>query len=141
MNLPRLAIHNSQFTITLVVLMVLVGIVSYLNMPRSEDPQFDIPITLLEVIYPGASPTDIETLVVDPLEEEFADIENIKKIESQVKNGGARIEVTFLYGAKWLELDANTSIGISFVFFLITALISFFGIIYHFRKPQLETVS
>jgi len=98
MNLPRLAIHNSQFTITLVVLMVLVGIVSYLNMPRSEDPQFDIPITLLEVIYPGASPTDIETLVVDPLEEEFADIENIKKIESQVKNGGARIEVTFLYG-------------------------------------------
>ncbi|MEX0361120.1 MAG: lysylphosphatidylglycerol synthase transmembrane domain-containing protein [Allomuricauda sp.] len=50
-------------------------------------------------------------------------------------------EVTFLYGAKWLELDANTSIGISFVFFLITALISFFGIIYHFRKPQLETVS
>ncbi|TMU57178.1 lysylphosphatidylglycerol synthase transmembrane domain-containing protein [Flagellimonas algicola] len=50
-------------------------------------------------------------------------------------------EVTFLYGAKWLELDANTSIGISFVFFLITALISFFGIFYHFKKPQLETVS
>ncbi|WP_431122412.1 lysylphosphatidylglycerol synthase transmembrane domain-containing protein [Flagellimonas flava] len=50
-------------------------------------------------------------------------------------------EVTFLYGAKWLELDANTSIGISFVFFLVTALISFFGILYHFKKPQLETVS
>ncbi|WP_420400338.1 lysylphosphatidylglycerol synthase transmembrane domain-containing protein [Flagellimonas sp.] len=50
-------------------------------------------------------------------------------------------EVTFLYGAKWLELDANTSIGISFVFFLITALISFFGIVYHFKKPQLEMVS
>ncbi|MEW6983642.1 efflux RND transporter permease subunit [Colwelliaceae bacterium 6471] len=98
MNLPRLAIKNAQFTITIVVLMVLVGIVSYFNMPRSEDPQFDIPITLLEVIYPGASPTDIESLVVDPLEEEFADVENIKKIESQIKNGGARIEVTFLHG-------------------------------------------
>ncbi len=54
-------------------------------MPRSEDPQFDIPITLIEVVYPGASPTDIETLVVDPLEEEFADIENIKRVESQIK--------------------------------------------------------
>nr|WP_242527972.1 lysylphosphatidylglycerol synthase transmembrane domain-containing protein [Muricauda sp. CAU 1633] len=50
-------------------------------------------------------------------------------------------EVTFLYGAKWLGLDASTSIGISFTFFLITALISLFGIVYHFKKPKLETVS
>tara|TARA_B110000438_G_scaffold303609_1_gene365953 strand:- start:4527 stop:7583 length:3057 start_codon:yes stop_codon:yes gene_type:complete len=99
MQLPRIAIKNAQFTFTIVVLLVLVGIVSYFQMPRSEDPQFDIPITLLEIIYPGASPTDIETLVVDPLEEEFAEIEGIKKIESQIKNGGARIEVTFLYGS------------------------------------------
>lgn len=103
MNLPRTAINNAQFTITIVILMVLIGIVSYLNMPRSEDPQFDIPITVLEVIYPGASPLDIETLVVDPLEEEIADIENIKKIESQVKNDGARIQVTFRYGT---DVDA-----------------------------------
>lgn len=99
MRLPSTAIKNAQFTLTIVVLLVLVGIVSYFQMPRSEDPQFDIPITLLEIIYPGASPTDIESLVVDPLEEEFADIEGIKKIESQIKNGGARIEVTFLYGS------------------------------------------
>ncbi len=99
MKLPNLAIKNAQFTLTIVALLVLVGIVSYFNMPRSEDPQFDISITLIEVVYPGASPTDIETLVVDPLEEEFADIENIKKVESQIKNGGARIEVTFHYGS------------------------------------------
>lgn len=48
-------------------------------------------------------------------------------------------EVTFLYGAEWLGLDASTSIGISFTFFLITALTSLFGIIYHFKKPQLES--
>jgi multidrug efflux pump subunit AcrB len=99
MKLPSLAIKNAQFTLTVVVLLVLVGIVSYFHMPRSEDPQFDIPITLIEVIYPGASPADIETLVVDPLEEEFADIENIKKVESQIKNDGARIEIKFHYGS------------------------------------------
>ena len=99
MKLPSLAIKNAQFTLTIVVLLVLVGIVSYLNMPRSEDPQFDIPITIIEVIYPGASPTDIETLVVDPLEEELADIDNIKKVESQIKNGGARVEIKFHYGS------------------------------------------
>jgi multidrug efflux pump subunit AcrB len=98
MLLPKLAIKNAQFALTIVVLLVLVGIVSYFQMPRSEDPQFDMPITLIEVIYPGASPTDIESLVVNPLEEEFSDIENIQKIESQVKNGGVRIVITFVYG-------------------------------------------
>lgn len=48
-------------------------------------------------------------------------------------------EVTFLYGAKWLELEANTSIAISMIFFGITALVSLFGIYFHFRKPSLKT--
>ncbi|WP_422860459.1 lysylphosphatidylglycerol synthase transmembrane domain-containing protein [Flagellimonas sp. S174] len=46
-------------------------------------------------------------------------------------------EVTFLYGATWLGLNEEISVGVSFVFFLITALISFFGVIYHFKKPKL----
>jgi len=98
MKLPSLAIKNAQFTITVVTLLVLVGLVSYFNMPRSEDPQFDLPLTIVEVIYPGASPNDIETLVVDIIEEEISDITDIKKIDSEVRNGAARITVTFLYG-------------------------------------------
>jgi len=98
MKLPRLAIDNAQFTLTIFLLLILIGIVSYLNMPRSEDPQFDLPVTLIEVVYPGASPSDIETLVVDPLEEEIADIENIKKIEAKIHNGAVRITIDFLYG-------------------------------------------
>ncbi|GAA5135858.1 efflux RND transporter permease subunit [Thalassotalea piscium] len=98
MNLPRLAINNAQFTLIIAALLVLVGIVSYFNMPRSEDPQFDLPITLIEVVYPGASPSDIESLVVNPIEQEIASIENILKIESQIKNGGTRITVEFIYG-------------------------------------------
>ncbi len=98
MKLPRLAIDNAPFTLTVTLLLVLVGIVSYLNMPRSEDPQFDLPITLIEVVYPGASPNDIETLIVDPLEKEISAIENIKKIETRINNGAVRFTIDFLYG-------------------------------------------
>jgi multidrug efflux pump subunit AcrB len=98
MKLPKLAIDNIQFTLTIFLLLILIGVVSYLNMPRSEDPQFDLPVTLIEVVYPGASPSDIETLVVDPLEQEIADIENIKKIEAKIHNGAVRITIDFLYG-------------------------------------------
>jgi len=104
MNLPRLAINNAQFTFTLVLLLVLFGIVSYKLMPRSEDPQFDLPITLIDIVYPGASPSDIESLVINPLEQEISDIENILKIESQIKNGGARVQIDFVYG-----VDAEAS--------------------------------
>ena len=48
-------------------------------------------------------------------------------------------ELTFLYGAEWLGLDANAAIGISFVFFLLTALVSLAGGYFHFKKPVLKT--
>ncbi|WP_435622971.1 lysylphosphatidylglycerol synthase transmembrane domain-containing protein [Flagellimonas sp.] len=50
-------------------------------------------------------------------------------------------EITFLYGATWLGLNEEISVGVSFVFFLMTALISFAGILYHFKKPKLEVVN
>lgn len=46
-------------------------------------------------------------------------------------------EVVFYYGAQWLGLDQQTSIGVSMAFFMITALVSLFGLYYHFRKPGL----
>lgn len=98
MKLPSLAIKNAQFTLTVTLLLVLVGLVSYLNMPRSEDPQFDLPVSVIEVVYPGASPSDIETLVVTPLEQEINSIENIQKIESKIHDGAARITIDFLHG-------------------------------------------
>lgn len=50
-------------------------------------------------------------------------------------------EVVFFYGALWLGLDQNTSVSISMVFFLITAFVSLFGIIYHFKKPELTRLN
>ena len=47
-------------------------------------------------------------------------------------------EVTFFYGAALLNLNETVSISISMLFFLITAFISLFGILYHFKKPILE---
>ncbi len=48
-------------------------------------------------------------------------------------------ELVFLYGALWLGLEEDRSVGISMLFFLITAFVSFLGIWYHFQKPSLNT--
>lgn len=51
---------------------------------------------------------------------------------------GAR-ELTFLYGAKLFMLDESVSVGISVLFFLITAIVSLFGMVYLIKPPKLET--
>ncbi|MFH6601940.1 lysylphosphatidylglycerol synthase transmembrane domain-containing protein [Maribacter algicola] len=47
-------------------------------------------------------------------------------------------EVTFYYGATLFGLDQTSSISISMVFFFISALVSFLGIYYHFKKVDLD---
>lgn len=47
-------------------------------------------------------------------------------------------ELVFYYGAVWFGLEEGTSVSISMLFFLITALISLLGVYYHFRKPDLD---
>lgn len=46
-------------------------------------------------------------------------------------------ELVFYYGALWLHLQEGTSLGVSMLFFGITALVSLCGMGYHFRKPAL----
>lgn len=49
-------------------------------------------------------------------------------------------ELTFFYGADILGLEENMAVGISMVFFLITAVVSLFGVYYHLKKPELTTL-
>ncbi len=49
---------------------------------------------------------------------------------------GAR-EITFLYGAEFMHLDINQSIALSFMFYLMTVLVSFSGIYYSFKPAKL----
>lgn len=87
MRLPKFAIDNFQFILMLVLLGVLFGTLSYLNMPRTEDPNIKVPIFPIVAVYPGASPTDIEDLVVEPIEYAINELEDIKRLETSIFEG------------------------------------------------------
>ena len=99
MRLPQLAIENHQFTTILVVLLILFGFVSFLTMSRSEDPQVSPAGSSIVVIYPGATPEDMEELIVDPIEEVINELEDIKDIKSTAKDGLGIVAVEFLSGS------------------------------------------
>ena len=89
MKISDFAVKNYQFTLVIFLMTVVLGLTTFLNMPRSEDPVINSPNFPIVVIYPGASPEDLEELVVDPLEKTIYALENIKRIETEIKDGAA----------------------------------------------------
>lgn len=99
MRLPKIAIENHQFTIIVFTLLVLIGVVSYITMPRSEDPQVSPPGSSIIVLYPGANPADLEQLIIDPIEEVIHELDDIKLLNSEMEDGLATIYVEFNIGS------------------------------------------
>ena len=95
MKISESAVKNYQFTIVIFLLLIALGIYSYLKIPQAEDPEFPISIFPIIAIYPGASPADIEQLVVDKVEESLNELEDIETIKSEIKDGVAIIVIEF----------------------------------------------
>lgn len=73
------------------------GIGSLLNMPRGEDPDFEAPQFAIVVVYPGTGPSDMEKLVVDPIEKKINELDDIKHIKSRIDDGLMVMRVDFKY--------------------------------------------
>jgi multidrug efflux pump subunit AcrB len=98
MKLPKVSIENHQFTIVIVILLMLSGIISMVRMPKSEDPPVAKPGSSVIVVYPGATPEDLEQLVAIPIEEALNELDDIKKLESTCQDGLANIGIEFYAG-------------------------------------------
>ncbi|HEU5262901.1 MAG TPA: efflux RND transporter permease subunit [Gemmatimonadales bacterium] len=95
MNLAAFSVKNYQFTVVLFVMLVALGLSSWLSIPRSEDPPLDFPTLTVVAVYPGASPTDLERLVVREAEKRLQELENVKRIQSRMVDGLATVQAEF----------------------------------------------
>ena len=95
MKIAELAVRRPQFTLVIFAMALALGIYSFRTIPRSEDPQFPIAVFQIVAVYPGATPTDLEQLVVDPIEDEINELDDIKDIKTQIFDSVAVIVVEF----------------------------------------------
>jgi multidrug efflux pump subunit AcrB len=101
MNVSRIseaAVKNWQFTVVVTTMVVAMGANAWFSVPRAEDPTFPIAIYPIVAVYPGASPADIERLVVEPIEEAVGELEDLKTLETEVEDGVAVIRAEFEAG-------------------------------------------
>ena len=98
MNIPQLSITNYPFTLMAFVALLGVGIASFISMPQREDPALDIPNIIAVAVYPGANPKDIESQVVDPIEEAINELDGLKELETTIRDGVAIMQIEFEFG-------------------------------------------
>ncbi len=97
MKITDFAVKNYQFTLIVFVMLAAIGFNSLMNMPRGEDPDFQSPQFAAVVIYPGASPKDMEELVADPIEKKLNELDDVKKIITRIDDGLAVVRIEFKY--------------------------------------------
>lgn len=95
MKLPEIAIKNKQFTLMIFFILIIMGVSSFISMPRTEDPPMDIPGASVFVIYPGGNPVDLEELILNPIEEAINELEDIKVMNSTIIDGIVTLSVEF----------------------------------------------
>lgn len=93
MKLTELAIKNKVVTLTIIILAVIGGLLSFQSMPKAEDPGFTIRNAIIVTYFPGASPKRVEELVTDKIEEAVMEIPELKKVKSTSKNGFSMVTV------------------------------------------------
>ncbi|MBF8982458.1 efflux RND transporter permease subunit [Lutibacter sp. B2] len=70
------------------------GVFIYGDMERQENPSVVSPKAVVKVIYPGASPSNVEKLILKPVEQKVKEISDIKKIESYAMDSVGVVEIT-----------------------------------------------
>jgi multidrug efflux pump len=93
--LTSFAVGNRVSVVVLLAFIAIMGLISYSSIPRESAPEVTIPIVVVNTVYPGVSPSDIETLVTRPLEDELNTISDVKELRSTSVEGYSSITAEF----------------------------------------------
>jgi len=89
------SIDNKTSIYILAIFISFAGILSYNKLPKEKFPDIVIPTIIVQTIYPGSSPTDIENLITKPIEKKIKSISGVKKLKSMNVQDFSVITVEF----------------------------------------------
>lgn len=98
METTRFFIRNPAITAAAIALLVLLGIVSLKQLPIQLFPSIDRPVMSVQVSWRAASPREIESEIVEPIERELRGITGMTKLQSWSNSGGAWVNMEFRLG-------------------------------------------
>src|SRR5436190_10743331 len=95
MILSRVSIQRPVLATMMNLVLVLFGMIGLSRLPVRELPDIDPPIVSVSTVYPGANAQVVETEVTERLEEQINNIEGIKTLTSESREGASNITIEF----------------------------------------------
>ena len=98
MNLTKISILRPVTILMLIGALVVAGLMSFTRLPVRRLPNVDFPFVRATIAYPGASPSDIERLVVAPMEQALSNVTGVAEMTAIAAPGRGTVSLQFVTG-------------------------------------------
>lgn len=105
MSITELVIKRPTIAVVIFSVLTFLGILGYSKLNYELMPDMSVPIVSITTIYPGASPTEVESSVTKRIEDAMANLENLDEIKSTSMEGVSSIVLM-------LKPDVNTDLAL-----------------------------
>ena len=93
--LTTFALKNKNTIYLLAIILLVFGLYSYRSLPKELFPEVFFPTILVNTVYPGNPPLDIENLITRPLEKELETVKNVKRLSSTSSQDVSAVIIEF----------------------------------------------
>ena len=97
MFISDFAIRRPMITVVAMVALVVFGAFAFWRLQTDEFPDVADPVVMTAIIYPGASPDQVERELLDPIEEAIQGISGVDQVFGEARDGYAQIITIFLF--------------------------------------------
>jgi multidrug efflux pump len=83
------------FGLLVIALPIVAGTFAYRSLPKEGEPEISAPVAIVVTLFQGASPSEVESLVTTPIEEELSDLKDVKEMRSHSAEGVSVVVIDF----------------------------------------------
>ncbi|HCN04341.1 MAG TPA: copper transporter [Bacteroidetes bacterium] len=89
------AVENKTTIYVMMVILTILGVLTYVRLPKEQFPDIVVPTILVTTINAGTSPTDVENLITRPIEKQIKSVADVKKVNSTSIQDASIVSVEF----------------------------------------------
>ncbi len=113
MFLSNFSVKKPVVTIVILLMLMAVGLLALTKLKVNQIPDVDMPLLVIDITYPGASPDTVEREVLNRVEKALQSVNGIKDLRGTASEGNANILVFFEFKKNMVEAtdEVRNAIG------------------------------
>ncbi|NBX15716.1 MAG: efflux RND transporter permease subunit, partial [Betaproteobacteria bacterium] len=95
MFLSNFSVRKPLVTVVILIMLMAMGVLALQKLKVNQIPDVDMPLLVVNISYPGASPETVEREVLNRVEKALQSINGVKDIRGQANEGNASLQLFF----------------------------------------------